>query len=71
MRDADYVWGALLLIGGIYEAQALIRNKDDDTLSRRTRYWFKTRTHAKGRLAFGIAWIGFAAWYLWHILWQS
>lgn len=57
-------WGAAF---GITEGLALANKRDDDTLSEETRKVFHTRTHA-GRVAFGVSWVGFSAWFLGHIL---
>lgn len=68
MGEADIVWAAVLIAGLGYEVAALRNNRKDDTLSETTRRWFMTNKPA-GRWAFGVAWVGFSAWYLWHILW--
>lgn len=65
----DAFWGVLLLTGAIYELVAIRRRKWKATLSQTTRRWFFTDT-VIGRWVFGVAWVGFSGWYLWHILWQ-
>ena len=40
---------------------------DSDTISGLTADMFHIDTPA-GKLAFGVAWLGFAGWFLWHIL---
>lgn len=67
--EPDVFWGLLILIGAVYEVVALRAKMKGDTLSETTRRWFMTNT-ALGRWAFGIGWVGFSGWYLWHILWQ-
>lgn len=69
MSIADVVWGVLLLAGLVYEVRAIRNKKWEDTLSQTTRRWFSTKTTA-GAWVFGVAWVGFSGWYLWHILWQ-
>lgn len=64
---SDVVWGALFAAGFAYEAYALLNRKNGDTLSERTRAWFRTRTKP-GRAVFAIAWGSFAVWFLVHIL---
>lgn len=77
MTVYDYVWGGILTAGLLFEGVALKRRVRGDTLSEFTRKWFRTGSpeikgsgSRVGRLAFGVAWVGFAGWYLWHILWQ-
>lgn len=65
----DVLWGVLLIAGAAYEGYALKTKKQGDTLSETTRRWFMTGTKT-GRWTFGVAWVGFSGWYLWHILWQ-
>lgn len=65
--DPNLVWGAILGTGFAYEAYALLSKRDGDTLSERTREWFRTRTKP-GRLVFSLAWCGFSIWFLLHIL---
>lgn len=67
METADFVWGGLLLAGAAFEAYALRNGRSGDTLSETTRRTFRVRTPV-GRAAFGLAWTGFAVWYLFHIL---
>ncbi|GAA1428414.1 hypothetical protein GCM10009601_41570 [Streptomyces thermospinosisporus] len=50
--------------------QALIADADAEhgnTLSERVRVWFRVHTRP-GRAVFAIAWVGFATWFLVHIL---
>lgn len=69
MTKADVFWAVLLLSGAVYEVQAIRSKRWQNTLSGTTRKWFSTKTVA-GAWAFGVAWVGFSGWYLWHILWQ-
>lgn len=63
----DIVWGSLLAVGAGYELYALVNERAGDTLSERVRAWFAVHTRP-GRAAFALAWVGFAGWFLWHIL---
>lgn len=65
--NPDYVWSAVIGAGLIYEGYALVSKRDGDTLSERTRSWFKTRT-IPGKIAFATTWIAFATWFLFHII---
>lgn len=67
MDTADLVWGGLLLAGAAFEAYALRNGRDGDTLSETTRRLFRVHTRP-GKVVFAAAWLGFAAWYLLHIL---
>lgn len=67
MTSADWVWGGLLAAGAAFEVYALRNGRSGDTLSERTRSWFRVRTLA-GRAVFTLAWIAFASWYLVHII---
>lgn len=58
-------WGAAF---GVIETLALINRRDDDTLSELTRSLFRVRRSRAGRIAFAAAWLGFAGWFLVHIL---
>lgn len=66
---ADVFWGTLLLAGVAYEVAAIRSKRWKDTLSDTTRKWFMTDKPV-GKFVFGIGWVAFAGWYLWHILWQ-
>lgn len=68
VEEPDLVWGILLLTGFAYELYALLNKTPGDTLSERTRAWFRTHKQP-GRAIFGVAWLGFAAWFFVHILW--
>lgn len=75
MTVYDYAWGGLILAGLAFEAVALKRKVQGDTLSEFTRKLFRTgdapvKGSKWGRRAFFVGWVGFAAWYTWHILWQ-
>lgn len=67
LSSADAVWGGLLVAGAAFETYAILNGRPGDTLSERTRAWFRVRTPL-GALVFGVAWCGFAAWFLTHIL---
>ncbi|MFP3990642.1 hypothetical protein U9R90_24895 [Streptomyces sp. E11-3] len=67
MSTADIIWGGLLAAGAGFEVYALRNGREGDTLSERTRAWFRVRTRP-GRAVFAVAWCGFAAWFLIHIL---
>lgn len=67
MSTADWIWGGLLAAGAVIEVWALRNGTSGDTLSERTRSWFRTHTRP-GRALFAVAWCGFAAWFLVHIL---
>jgi hypothetical protein len=66
--DPDMVWGLLLATGFAYEVYALLNKTPGDTLSERTRAWFRTHKQP-GRAVFAAAWLGFATWFFVHILW--
>lgn len=67
MVHGDVVWGALLAAGALYELDTMANGRAGDTLSERTRWWFRTHTRP-GRAAFAAAWLVFAGWFLIHIL---
>lgn len=69
VSSADVMWAALIASGLVYEVAAIRSKRWKDTLSDTTRKWFMTEKTA-GKVAFGVAWVGFAGWYFWHILWQ-
>jgi hypothetical protein len=66
---ADVTWAVLLAAGLVYEVAAIKSKRWKDTLSDTTRKWFMTDKMA-GKWVFGVTWVGFSGWYLWHILWQ-
>jgi hypothetical protein len=66
----DLVWGSLLSAGALYELYALRNRAVGDTLSERTRAWFRVHTKP-GRAVFTVTWCGFAVWFLLHILSQT
>lgn len=67
MSAADVVWGGLLAAGAGVEVWALRNGRPRDTLSERTRAWFRVRTRP-GAVVFAVVWCAFAAWFLVHIL---
>ncbi|MCX3064190.1 hypothetical protein [Streptomyces beihaiensis] len=67
MNAADWMWGGLLAVGAVLEVWAIRNGRPGDTLSERTRAWFRVRTRA-GAAVFVAAWCSFAAWFLVHIL---
>ena len=62
--------GRVVLIGALGLA-AVVEGvgvfTDNDTLSQLTSDLFRVST-AQGKWAFAASWLGFAGWYLWHIL---
>lgn len=67
MDSADLIWGGLLVAGAAFEAYALRNGRDGDTLSETTRRFFRVRTKT-GRAIFLATWLGFAAWFTFHIV---
>ena len=67
MTTPDRIWASLLVLGLAYELFALFDGQNGNTLSERVRAWFRVHTRL-GRATFAIAWTGFAAWFLIHIL---
>lgn len=67
----DLIWASWLLLFVLFEGRALLDPRSEDTLSERTRAWFRTNKSPVGRQVFGWGWVAFAGWFLWHILWQN
>lgn len=67
MPRGRLVWGAILAIAGAVEVYGIAAPNADDTLSEFTRWAFATDT-TPGRVIFGLGWLGFASWFLVHIL---
>jgi hypothetical protein len=63
----NVAWGVVLGSGVALEAYALRYGQQGDTLSERTRAWWRVDTRP-GRIAFTACWAGFSTWYLLHIL---
>jgi hypothetical protein len=68
---SSLIWGAWAAVFVVYEAWALVNEKDGDTLSETTRRVFRTRTSKLGRAVFTVAVAGGAVWYLLHILTET
>ena len=60
-------WVTWLAAFALVEGVALADKDQGDTLSEHVRKWFRTHTRG-GKLAFAVAWLGFAGWFLVHIL---
>lgn len=67
MESADLAWGGLLAVGAAFELWALVNHRQGDTLSERTRIWWRTHTRP-GRALFLAAWSVFAVWFAFHIV---
>ena len=67
----DWVWGAFLavvaVLFGILEGHALAAKVPGGTLSSRIQAWFHVGTVA-GKFAFTTMILGFAAWFIPHII---
>lgn len=68
--NPDLVWFGTAAFVIFLELVGIIGRKPGDTITEQTRMWWRTDTKL-GRIAFGVAWPAFAAWFLWHILWQG
>jgi hypothetical protein len=66
--NPEIVWPLWIALFCFWEGAALISRRPGDTLSEKTREWFRVWT-LPGRLLFGITWIVFSCWFFWHILW--
>ena len=63
--DALWIcWGALF---ALLEGNAVLNKTEGNTLSERTRAWFRTKTPA-GRFGFTALLVTFVAWFIPHIL---
>jgi hypothetical protein len=67
MESADIVWGGVLVTATAVEVYGLFNKKAGDTLSERTRVWFRVHTKL-GRGLFAVGWVAFSAWFFVHIL---
>lgn len=63
----DLVWGSVAALVIFLEVVGIVGKNKDDTISEMTRKYFKTDTKF-GAIGFTLAWLGFAAWYLYHIV---
>ena len=61
------VWGGVAVLVLFLEMVGIFGRNKDDTISELTRKYFKTDTPV-GAIGFSLVWIGFAAWYLYHIV---
>lgn len=68
MGTGEAVVGGILLLGGAWEAYALISDRPGYTFSEVTRTAFRIESSRVGRTAFGTLWAGFAVWLWGHIL---
>lgn len=64
---ADAMWVSWLGLFVVFEAHALLNETLGDTLSERTRDWFRTKTPA-GRVGFIVFVLALASWFIPHIL---
>lgn len=65
----DLIWGGVAALVLFLEMVGIFGKTKDDTISEQTRKWFKTETPL-GAAGFTVAWLGFAAWFLYHIVWD-
>lgn len=65
---ADFVWIAWILLGTAYEGWTWRNKTEGDMLSQRIRSWLRVRTSTVHAWAWTVGWVGFAAWFLFHIL---
>lgn len=61
------LWVILLLPPLLWEAYAIANKTEGDTLSERMRIWFRVHTTG-GRVTFAVLWVGFACWFLIHLI---
>jgi hypothetical protein len=67
MDGYTLAWVAWLAAFALIEGKAIANKTPGDTFSEHTRKVFATHTKP-GKAAFAVVWVGFAAWYLVHIL---
>ncbi|MFE1289642.1 hypothetical protein [Streptomyces sp. NPDC058751] len=65
------VWVLWTSLFALFETWALVNKLEGDTLSENTRKLFRIRTSKAGRAVFTVGWLGFAAWFLLHILTET
>lgn len=67
MTSPNILWAVLLGLGAVYEIYGIRTHAKGDTLSERTRCWF--RVHCTGgRLVFLVLWTLFGIWFPLHIV---
>lgn len=64
---ADAMWVSWLGLFVVFEGHALLTESLGDTLSERTRDWFRTKTPA-GRVGFIVFVLALGSWFIPHIL---
>ncbi|PPS89441.1 hypothetical protein [Streptomyces sp. MH60] len=65
--DPNVGWGVLLGAAFAYEMYGVFNKVEGDTLSERTRDWFRTKS-TPGKVVFTAAWLGLTAWFIPHII---
>lgn len=65
--DPNLVWGGILGTAFVYEMYGVFNKVEGDTLSERTRDWFRTKS-TPGKIVFTAAWLGLTAWFIPHIV---
>lgn len=65
--NPELVWGGVAALVLFLEVVGIVGKQKDDTISEMTRKYFRTETKM-GAIAFVIAWVSFAVWYLYHIV---
>ncbi|WP_329317342.1 hypothetical protein OG723_44095 (plasmid) [Streptomyces sp. NBC_01278] len=65
------IWTLWTLLFALFETAALVNRRKGDTLSENTRRLFRVRTSKAGRAIFTVGWLGFAGWFLLHILTET
>ncbi|MFI8265286.1 hypothetical protein [Streptomyces sp. NPDC085665] len=65
------IWTLWTLLFALFETSALLNKRKGDTLSENTRRLFRVRTSKAGRAVFTVGWLGFAGWFLLHILTET
>ncbi|MFD7763578.1 hypothetical protein [Streptomyces microflavus] len=65
------IWTLWIVFFAVYEGTTLANKKKGDTLSENFRKLFRTKHSKAGRAVFTVGWVGFAAWFLLHILTET
>ncbi|WP_404949169.1 hypothetical protein HFP70_35895 [Streptomyces sp. ARC14] len=65
------IWTLWVVFFAVYEGTTLANKKKGDTLSENFRRLFRTKHSKAGRAVFTVGWLGFAGWFLLHILTET